>query len=70
MSTSKQMKEEIISSLEEYYNINVESLAWCNVIDQVDGEGYVMWSDMGTYKLVDRELFSHANFNQSQFGRV
>ena len=39
-------------------------------IDQIDGEGYVMWSDMGTYKLVDRELFSHANFNQTQFGRV
>ena len=39
-------------------------------IEQIDGEGYVMWSDMGTYKLVDRELFSHANFNQIQFGRV
>ena len=39
-------------------------------IDQIDGEGYVMWSDMGTYKLVDRELFSHANFNQTLFGRV
>ena len=39
-------------------------------IEQIDGEGYVMWSDMGTYKLVDRELFSHANFNQTQFGRV
>ena len=39
-------------------------------IDQIDGEGYVMWSDMGTYKLVDREMFSHANFNQTQFGRV
>ena len=39
-------------------------------IDQVDGEGYVMWNSIGTYKLVDRELFSHANFNQTQFGRV
>ena len=39
-------------------------------IDQVDGEGYVMWNSIGTYKLVDRDTFSHANFNQSQFGRV
>ena len=39
-------------------------------IQQIDGEGYVMWSDIGTYKLVDRELFSHVNFNQTQFGRV
>ena len=39
-------------------------------IQQVDGEGYVMWNSIGTYKLVDRELFSHANFNQTQFGRV
>ena len=39
-------------------------------IDQVDGEGYVMWNSIGTYKLVDREVFSHANFNQTQFGRV
>ena len=39
-------------------------------IDPIDGEGYVMWSDMGTYKLVDREVFSHANFNQTLFGRV
>jgi len=39
-------------------------------IEQIDGEGYVMWNSIGTYKLVDRELFSHANFNQTQFGRV
>jgi len=39
-------------------------------IEQIDGEGYVMHNDIGTYKLVDRELFSHANFNQTQFGRV
>ena len=39
-------------------------------IDQIDGEGYVMWNSIGTYKLVDREVFSHANFNQTLFGRV
>ena len=41
-----------------------------DTIQQIDGEGYVMWSDIGTYKLVDRELFSYVNFNQTQFGRV
>ena len=41
-----------------------------DTIQQIDGEGYVMWSDLGTYKLVDRELFSYINFNQTQFGRV
>ena len=40
-----------------------------DTIQQVDGEGYVMWNGIGTYKLVDREVFSHANFNQSQFRR-
>tara|TARA_B100000965_G_scaffold94768_1_gene77382 strand:- start:56 stop:946 length:891 start_codon:yes stop_codon:yes gene_type:complete len=40
-----------------------------DTIQQVDGEGYVMWNSIGTYKLVDREVFSHANFNQSQFRR-
>ena len=39
-------------------------------IQQTDGEGYVMWNSIGTYKLVDREVFSHANFNQTLFGRV
>jgi hypothetical protein len=41
-----------------------------DTIQQVEGEGYVMWNSIGTYKLVDRELFSYANFNQTQFGRV
>ena len=41
-----------------------------DTIQQVEGEGYVMWNSIGTYKLVDRDMFSHANFNQSQFGRV
>ena len=26
-------------------------------------EGYVMHNEYGTYKLVNREEFSHANFN-------
>ena len=41
-----------------------------DTIQQVEGEGYVMVNSIGTYKLVDRDMFSHANFNQTQFGRV
>ena len=41
-----------------------------DTIQQVEGEGYVMWNSIGTYKLVDRDMFSYANFNQTQFGRV
>ena len=29
----------------------------------ISGEGYVMAGEHGTYKLVDRETFSHYNFN-------
>ena len=38
-----------------------------DMIQQVDGEGYVMWNSIGTYKLVDRDVFSYINFNQSQW---
>ena len=31
--------------------------------DYISGEGYVMAGDHGVYKLVDREVFSHYNFN-------
>ena len=31
--------------------------------DYINGEGYVMAGDHGVYKLVDREVFSHYNFN-------
>ena len=31
--------------------------------DYIDGEGYVMAGQHGTYKLVDRETFSYYNFN-------
>ena len=31
--------------------------------DYIDGEGYVMSGRHGTYKLVDRQTFSHYNFN-------
>jgi len=31
--------------------------------EYISGEGYVMAGDHGVYKLVDREVFSHYNFN-------
>ena len=40
-----------------------------DTVQEVDGEGYVMWNSIGTYKLVDRRVFSHANFNHSKFNR-
>ena len=35
--------------------------------DRVDAEGYVMTNEFGMFKLVNREVFSKANFNQSRF---
>jgi len=35
---------------------------------EIDGEGFVFYSeDHGTIKLVDREIFSHANFCTSRY---
>ena len=33
------------------------------------GEGFVMHSDYGSIKLVDREEFAYANFNHGRFQR-
>jgi len=35
--------------------------------DRIDAEGYVMTNEFGMYKLVNREVFSHANFNSGRF---
>ena len=35
--------------------------------EYVDGEGYVMHNQWGTYKLVYRDLFSQANFNNVRY---
>ena len=35
--------------------------------DQIDAEGYVMTNEFGMFKLVNREVFSNANFNHSRF---
>jgi hypothetical protein len=34
--------------------------------DRIDAEGYVMSNEYGTYKLVNREFFSHANFTMEK----
>jgi hypothetical protein len=35
--------------------------------DRIDSEGYVMSNEFGTFKLVNREVFSYANFNSGRF---
>ena len=35
--------------------------------DQIDCEGYVLTNDYGSFKLVNRRVFSHANFTQGRF---
>jgi hypothetical protein len=35
--------------------------------DRIDAEGYVMTNEFGMFKLINREVFSHANFNQGRF---
>ena len=35
--------------------------------DRIDAEGYVMTNEFGMFKLVNREVFSKANFNSGRF---
>jgi len=35
--------------------------------DRVDAEGYVLSNEFGMFKLVNREVFSRANFNHGRF---
>jgi hypothetical protein len=35
--------------------------------NRIDAEGYVMTNDFGMFKLVNREVFSYANFNAGRF---
>jgi len=37
--------------------------------DRIDSEGYVYSNEFGTMKLVNRERFSHANFNNAKFNK-
>ena len=38
--------------------------------ERVDAEGYCLFNEYGLYKLVNREVFSHANFNSGRFQLV
>ena len=38
--------------------------------DEVNAEGYVYSNEFGTYKLVNRQQFSYANFNNPKFTKV
>lgn len=35
--------------------------------ERIDSEGYVMTNEFGMFKLINRESFSHANFNSGRF---
>ena len=37
-----------------------------NEVEQIDAEGYVIHNELGSYKLIKREVFSCANFNLSK----
>ena len=54
----KRIKEEYMMHLRDDFDVE------CFIGNEyISGEGYVMSSKHGTYKLVDRETFSHYNFN-------
>jgi hypothetical protein len=38
--------------------------------DEISGEGYVLSNELGTFKLVNRRVFSAANFNNSKYATV
>ena len=54
----KDIKEQFMLRMRD--NFNVECFLGN---EYISGEGYVMAGEHGTYKLVDREVFSHYNFN-------
>jgi len=54
----KDIKEQFMLRMRDNFN------AECFLGNEyISGEGYVMAGDHGTYKLIDRETFSHYNFN-------
>ena len=44
--------------------------AWGIFTDELCREGYVKTNGFGMFKLVNREQFSHANFNNGRFANV
>ena len=53
--------------LELFHYILVEDSIGCEIAGHdVDHEGYVLENKFGTFKIVDREVFSYHNFNISK----
>lgn len=53
----KSIKEELLSSCFD----DCEMISYIEY-EECDGEGYVLTNPIGTYKIIDREYFSHKNF--------
>lgn len=58
-----EMKEEVMGS----FIINDAPMSFIFDDIEVDGEGFVMKNEYGTFKLVDRPMFAYANFNSGKF---
>ena len=55
----KSIKETLMLSIVRYDDVE------CYIDDEeCDHEGYVLSNDYGTFKLINREVFSKANFNR------
>ena len=55
----KSIKETLMLSIVRYDDVD------CYIDDEeCDHEGYTMWNEFGLYKLINRDVFSRANFNR------
>ena len=58
----KSIKETLMLSIVRYDDVE------CYIDDEeCDHEGYTMWNEFGLYKLIDRDVFSRANFNRARY---
>ena len=60
----KFMKEECLYQCRHDHSLEVYFQG-----DEADHEGYVFDNGFGTYKLINREVFSRINFNHSRMAR-
>ena len=60
-----EMKEEVMDS----FIINDAPMSFIFDEIEVDGEGFVITNEYGTFKLVDRPCFAYANFNSGKFAK-
>ena len=58
-----EMKEEVMDS----FIVNDAPMSFIFDDIEVEGEGFVMKNEYGTFKLVDRPMFAYANFNSGKF---